>query len=46
MIDSHAHLFYSKEDEDRLIENAKDAGLTGIVNVAVSKSTAMFTLPL
>jgi TatD DNase family protein len=40
MIDTHAHLFYCKRKVNDLVNNAKTAGLKGIINVALDLESA------
>lgn len=44
MIDTHAHLFLCESPIEILLDNAKKAGLTHIINVAINLETAKQTL--
>ena len=44
MIDTHAHLFLSDQPLDDLIQNAKHAGLTHIINVGINLDTSKAAL--
>lgn len=48
MIDSHAHLYFEKFDEDRsqVIERAREAGVREIINIGIDVSTTEKALEL
>jgi TatD DNase family protein len=47
-IDSHAHLYFDRFDDDRdeVIERARDAGFVSIVNIAVDEQTSLEVIEL
>lgn len=47
-IDSHAHLYFDRFDEDReeVIKRAKDAGFVAIINIAVDEQTSSQVIEL
>jgi len=44
MIDTHAHLYYREKDLAQLIKNAKEAGLSHIINVGIDIKTSLKAL--
>lgn len=47
-IDSHAHLYFDRFDEDRLevIDRAKDCGFVGIINIGIDLDTSQRVIQL
>ena len=47
-IDSHAHLYFDRfnDDRDEVIERAKDAGFVAIINIAVDEETSRQVIQL
>ncbi|NDC83167.1 TatD family deoxyribonuclease [bacterium] len=46
MIDTHAHIFLSKMKPDDYVRSAMDAGVTGIINVAINLESAALSVEL
>lgn len=48
MIDSHAHLYFDRFDDDRedVIANARAAGITSVINIGIDPTTSRAAVAL